>query len=508
LLESTTLVQAIFSRNVPISADRLRSAVDRAMQLEETTSPKRRVDPSLCHGGLSAYAKDLGLALPDAQTGVAVASQTTWLPDGPLYNDDPVWRRKRSEQLPGLKHLLLSMFGVRAGAACSGATSCLGDDISNVHFPITVRPTTRLNWGEESDDLAQRLETTEAAALSVAWSPDSSMLAAMNQPAGDLTRLFEWDRAGGLLHRYHHKGDMVTLSPPLIMFLDGSPHVVAAPPIDRWDDHKFRIWSPLSDTIDWSEGEPKPTSYTDGHWQGGDANFSASSDGIVVAVWPSRMGDFEKSGRETIVSVYATREWRFLHAYKIPLGVTSLSWLDAGKRVVVGSDEGQIAIVDLGSAPPSIFQIAAKSKYGVVQIGSVTPSPDGQLIFAVVDATIVSGDLARDPAAQAWMNSTSGPVVLKAADGARLADSTHLTDVRVADGEPIQAAWDPKGRFVAFLSGGRLTLWRPWVQSPSYETILPPDLGTSFSIAPDGAQIAVGTMSGLSLYSVDDAAPQ
>jgi hypothetical protein len=109
LLEATIFLYGRLNDVPGLTADQKRSAVDRALKLEETTASVRKFDPSLCGAGLSRYARALNVTLPnplgrDAQTAA---------PSSGLYKDDPAWSKKRSEMLPQLRPMLLMLMGVQ-----------------------------------------------------------------------------------------------------------------------------------------------------------------------------------------------------------------------------------------------------------------------------------------------------------------------------------------------------------------------------------------------------------
>jgi len=111
LLEGTIFLFGRLSHAPSLTEDQKRSAVDRALKLEETTSAVRKIDSSLCGAGLTGYAKDLNLTLsaPKGYDAITAAPSTG------LYKDDPVWIKKRREIiLPQLQATLLSLIGVQS----------------------------------------------------------------------------------------------------------------------------------------------------------------------------------------------------------------------------------------------------------------------------------------------------------------------------------------------------------------------------------------------------------
>jgi WD40 repeat protein len=97
----------------------------------------------------------------------------------------------------------------------------------------------------------------------------------------------------------------------------------------------------------------------------------------------------------------------------------------------------------------------------------------------------------------AWEKSVVPARVLRASDGARVAKFTSTT------GDIWHAAWDPKGRYVAFVDTNHaLFLWRPLALRLSYEKIELPSVSLTLSVSPDGDHLAVATHSGVTVFSI------
>jgi hypothetical protein len=70
---------------------------------------------------------------------------------------------------------------------------------------------------------------------------------------------------------------------------------------------------------------------------------------------------------------------------------------------------------------------------------------------------------------------------------------------------PIRhAAWDPKGRFVAFVDNDRdLFLWAPWTGVP-YTRVELPTGSMALAVSPSGDKVAVTTDFGVRLYVISN----
>jgi WD40 repeat protein len=169
--------------------------------------------------------------------------------------------------------------------------------------------------------------------------------------------------------------------------------------------------------------------------------------------------------------------------------------------VAVGAGQGSVWILDpVTAAVRHRFQAYDRSKFGDFNINAIAGSPDGRLILAGVEGLTINGAFYGTAEQKAWSASLAREPVrmLRGSDGARVASLT-------APKEPIrEAAWDPKGRYVAILdNGGGLFIWRPPFSARSYEKIT---LGRSntlgLAISPDGDRIAVPATDGVSVYQL------
>ena len=359
-----------------------------------------------------------------------------------------------------------------------------------------VHKTLSLSTSSEPENpFASALGFAFGAVVALAWSPDGERLAAASAYGGRLT---VWDRSGRKVVQIIRYGGGPTLGGS-ITFLQGSSKLVFPPAGDARSDAAVTVWDVASGKVLRSPAGPEP---------GGDRarnrayHFAASPDQTRLTTATSAGGPW-RTYRVNLWT-YDTRNWRLTNTARIEDGVNSLAYFDGGRLIAVGSSPGRISVLDAASARLlHHFQAYDLSNLGGFDIDAIVGSPDGRWIMASVGAGYIGGPAAATPAggaqAAAWEKSLEPVRMLRASDGARMAALTAPTT-------PIRrAAWDPKGRYVAFLDyAGKLFLWRYPFSPRSYEKI---DLGANntlaLAISPDGDHIAVPATNGVSVYTLD-----
>ena len=105
LLEGTIFLFSRLDHDKSIALYRKERAVDRALDLEASTSAARRIDPEICGARTAGSGGDLAVKLPYIQV-------RGWgMPTSP-YAESANWRAGRSQQLPGMRSFLLQFSGV------------------------------------------------------------------------------------------------------------------------------------------------------------------------------------------------------------------------------------------------------------------------------------------------------------------------------------------------------------------------------------------------------------
>jgi hypothetical protein len=98
----------IYKLTSDMTPEQKAETIDRALELENRTFQKRKVDPWLCGGGLNAYARDFGARLNSGPNSV-VRTDKAPPQAGSYYASDQVWLENRQKALPHLKEFLLPL---------------------------------------------------------------------------------------------------------------------------------------------------------------------------------------------------------------------------------------------------------------------------------------------------------------------------------------------------------------------------------------------------------------
>jgi WD40 repeat protein len=201
------------------------------------------------------------------------------------------------------------------------------------------------------------------------------------------------------------------------------------------------------------------------------------------------------------IQIFKLNEGKFLKSIHAPnKKLMSVYCLTDGSAVAAGTFDGTVILFNLkGAAPPRELRVFAENPLESHWISSVAVSPDGNLLLPGGSLMVHTFD--RRVGERLWRGQP-GARVVRVTDGAVIADApfgpNHVGSI----------AWDPKGRFVAWVGtfdeGLRhaLYLWNPMASPPSYAKIPLPSDG-ALAISPDGSRIAVETIRGVSIFSIE-----
>jgi WD40 repeat protein len=334
---------------------------------------------------------------------------------------------------------------------------------------------------------------TRGAGVAVAWSEDGSRVAVASDYGGVLSI---WDRIGRLVNRIRRDGGGPTLGGSLA-FVQTSSKLVFPPPGAANDSAAFSVWDVATGKIVATVNGPQPgDEYTFNR-----ADHFMTSDDETILAMATRGGPTWKGFRENI-AIYDIRSWKLLRTAAVPYSVSSLCLFARGRLIGLGTiNSGRLLVLDTRSgATMSEIRAYEASKYGAVSLGAIAGSPSGDLILTGVSSGILyGGEYYNTPEQRAWdkaMFSSEAVRMFRVKDGTRIASFPY------AHGPIRRAAWDPGGRYVAFVDNDRgLFLWAPW-NGVGYRKIELPTSSLALAVSPDGDRIAVTTDSGVRVFSI------
>jgi len=318
--------------------------------------------------------------------------------------------------------------------------------------------------------------------VAVAWSPTGSKLAIASNYGGTLSI---WDAGGNKEYEITHIGGGGPVLGHSLGFIENDSHLVFSPRGDAAKDESINIFNLKNGgTVTHITGPEPGKEEVFNKAQ----HFSLTSDKILLLMSTNVFSAY----KENLV-VYSTKSWEITHTKNVRGSVESVSVCGDSHLVAVGTSVGEESIFDLDSG-----DILGTSKpfsgtgFESASVFSVACSPKGDFFFGGSFGSW-SAPLASDAD-----NRLAGPATVR-----RSSDNALVASIQAVHPPILQATWDPKGRYVAFIdSVGFLYIWEPLSPDAGYEKI---DLGgKSFSLAanPDGTQIAVTTGQGVRIFSV------
>jgi WD40 repeat protein len=331
---------------------------------------------------------------------------------------------------------------------------------------------------------------TPGAAVAVTWSADGSAIAAASNYGSTLT---VWDRSGRIINQFKRAGGGPALEGS-IAFVHDASQLAFPPPASVDSDATLAVWDVASGQIVTTIPGVEPG----GNSGLNRATYFAAVPGKELLAAPTRGNGGPRNPHGNLIT-YSTQDWRVLWTTAIANGVFSLCAFDDGRLLAAGSNQGQVSVLDAMSGNlVHQFHAYEESKFGILSIGAIAGSPDGRLILAGVGSAMF-GSTGSTAEAQSWLNSVEPARVLRAEDGTLLAAFNGPAKLPIR-----QAAWDPNGRFVAFIDNANgLFLWQPMAGGGSYKKVEVADLGLSLAIAPDGRHLAVTEKQGVRIFSIN-----
>jgi WD40 repeat protein len=198
--------------------------------------------------------------------------------------------------------------------------------------------------------------------------------------------------------------------------------------------------------------------------------FATNGDRSVVAV------GFGPPRSNEPVTFYDTRTWRPLGTLALPPPGPSRFWSmglsNDGTRLAYNAEDA-VMVVDVASG-------SVLGRFPMRSADTFAFSPDGSML-AVAERGSAEGH-----ASKRWIAVALH--VFRLSDGVEVARREQPRD-----GSVRSIAWDPRGRFLAFLDGETVHLWKPPAREATDVTIrLKSEIVGGMAISPDGKHLAVG----------------
>lgn len=317
------------------------------------------------------------------------------------------------------------------------------------------------------------------AVTAVAWSPDGAVLGVATDVG---THLTTFDNSGHQLSEFQAKGNRGGTMNEL-SFVNEAKRVIFPPESAASDDSSFDVRDVATGNIVKSIRDKIAF------------HLAASPDQTRVAA---------AAGSGESINIYDTADWHPISIAKLNprYGVSSLHFLPDNKSLLVGTGVGRTLVVDTVSGKILNDFASYSNQYGDYAIRAISVNPQGDFFSTATHGadTVTSrlfdsdgnlGDIKK------WHKDNDEVRVWHVKDGKQVA-SFALPDVAVD-----QMAWDPKNRFIAFVSNDkRLTLWQPKAGNNNYIRIPLQDFAMSLAISPDGESLAVTHGNSVTVYTI------
>jgi WD40 repeat protein len=325
--------------------------------------------------------------------------------------------------------------------------------------------------------------TTTGTAVAVAWSADSSSVAAASN-YGDTINI--WNRDGKDINKFTRNDGGPAVSGS-ISFAHGTSELIFAPPLDTPDSVALSIWNTSSGKVVGNILGPQPNA---NYAFNRTPYFQVSPDGKYL-VGGAYLGNN--------VIITDADSWRSITSLRVADGAYSLSIFHSGQFALIGGGNGHAVSIKISTGQiEKSFSVYEESKYGSVNVSAIAGSPDGAHFLAGAGLILMKGEYSHSLEQSDWANSIPSVKIINANDGGTITSSfiPHA---------PIrQAVWDPRGRYVALVdSAGKLFIWNTLniTEDPIQIQLDRPSM--SIAVNADGSQLAVANGSKVSIFSLE-----
>jgi len=341
--------------------------------------------------------------------------------------------------------------------------------------------------------------------LAVAWSADGKYLVATSRWGGTISA---WDRSGARTANIRSDSGLGPFLHNTISFLDSDDQVVTEMPelatsptsaTLQFDREHLNVWSLRRGHV----------LFTGGFEENGVSTFAVSPDRKLLVAAPN----FEK-----FIRVISLPDLKRITDIPIASFPTSVAFLADGHRIAIGEFDGTCALLSLSGRTEQVSLVHFHEPFPANARGQAR----GEVLADVgfVAANRANGFIAIGPGhgivnydPSQLSDIAANPLETEQSAEAKenriiVLDSTLKKEVATYP-NPIssvlrQLAWDPTGRFLAFVDNDGLVFWSPFQKDLSPVVVHLNDGPMSFAFSPSGGLIAVTSDNGVDVYSFSE----
>ncbi len=337
--------------------------------------------------------------------------------------------------------------------------------------------------------------------LAVAWSADGKHLVATSRWGGTISA---WDKSGASTAYIRSDSGLGPFFNNTISFLQSDDQVATEMPelatsltsaSLQFDREHLNIWSLKAGHVVFSGGFK----------ENGVSTFALSPDRKLIVAAPNS---------EKLIRILSLPDLKRITDIPTASFPTSVAFLADGRRIAVGEFDGTCTVLDLSGQTEQVSLVYFHEPFPANTRGQARGEVVADVGFVAVNRA--SGFIAIGPG-HGIVNfdpkqlSDIAPNPLETEQSAEDKENriivldTTLKEVATYPnsiaGVLRQLAWDPTGRFLAFVDHEELVFWSPFRKDLAPVVVHLRDTPMSFAFSPSGGLLAVTSDNGVDIYS-------
>jgi hypothetical protein len=229
------------------------------------------------------------------------------------------------------------------------------------------------------------------------------------------------------------------------------------------------------------------------------SNFAVDPEHARVAVTDPRQRD---------IKLLSLDGGALMQTLPVPSGVASMRWVSAAQALLLGSYDGVLRRADVATGgvrelarPYTTSFPAGGGANGSIE--GLVPAPDGKSVAIFMSGGGIypapGSNTIDQEAARQWREELGTTVEIRSLDDGRLLERMPGPDAGAVD-----AAWDPRDRFIAIAGRDALFLWARRDDAQAIMTFDDPGTLHSLAITPDGGRLALTTRGGVRIFRIEE----